>query len=197
MPDSFRDNPFGDRQGLDLGPAEMDGLIAKGEMEMPQGHQWRLQFVDSTRSHLRVTRERSEEALRYELLNLGGSKSATWVLVLQGLEDHCCSFGRWALYQVKKGILLDQTKARMPRLDWTDFFTAAQLGDSRPASPKANRYPFSMQVQARPAQISVGVVADYLNLNFPEEQAASLLAHLPDSPRKLIWQDQHFVWASE
>ncbi len=195
MPDSLRENPFGEKQGLRMNQTEMDQLIARGEFEVSEGETWRLQWMDSARTHLKLAREGAEEGLQYELLRLPGSKTEIWVLVLQRLDDHCCSYSRWALYQLKKGMLIDQTEVRMPRLDWTDFFAAAQLSDLHPASPQYNRYPFAMQLMAQPAQIHIDVVADYLELNFSEAQAASLIAHLPTKPRSLVWRDQHFVWA--
>jgi hypothetical protein len=197
MPDSLRENPFGEKQGLRMTDAEMDQLIAQGALEVSEGETWRLQWMDSARTHLKLAREGAEEGLQYELLRLPGSKTKAWVLVLQRLDDHCCSYGRWALYQQKKGVLIDQTEARMPRLDWSDFFSAADLADLQPTSPRYNRYPFAMELMAQPAQIHIDVVADYLELNFPEAQAASLIAHLPAKPRTLIWRDMHFAWAQD
>jgi hypothetical protein len=196
LPDSLRVNPFGDKHGLKLSAREMEKLISQKELELSQGEKWHLQFEDSAQTHLTLTRAETEEGLRYELLSLRGSDARVWVLVLQALEDHCCSYSRWALYLVQKGKLFDQTQLRMPQLDWADFFAPTQLAGAHPASPQGNRYPFSMRLQAQPAQIQISVVADYLEQSFPEEQVSSMLAEIP-APRTLVWEEQHFTWIKD
>ncbi len=197
LPDSLRENPFGERQGMELSQAQLDELVAKGSLETAQGYTWRLDFADSAQTHLKISRSGPEEALRYELLTLPGPRPTKWVLVLQGLEDHCCSHGRWALYLGKKGEWYDQTAIRMPQLGWENFFTPAQLGASPPPRPRENRYPFSMKLASEPRGIEIQLVADYLELNYPENQVKSMLANFPTAPLQFVWWREHFIEQNE
>lgn len=193
LPDSMRQNPFGDRHGLDLSAKEIDALIAAGNVETQRGLIWRHEFIDSSHTHLRVTREGSDESLKYELVSFAAPRSAKWVLVLQTLDDHCCSFGRWALYLHQKGAWKDETGVRMPQPSWENFFSTEALGEPKPAALTGNRYPFLMQVATNPLRIELGIVADYVELSFPEGQASKMLAALPEQPISYVWWKGHFM----
>jgi hypothetical protein len=81
----------------------------------------------------------------------------------------------------------------MPHLDWNNFFTPAQLGASPPAAPRENRYPFSMKLSTEPRGIEIQLVADYLELNYPEDQVAGMLANFPTAPLQFVWWREHFI----
>lgn len=197
LPDSLRENPFGERQGLELTSAEMDTLVKTGDVTTPKGFRWEIQFKDSLHHHLELTRTYgAEDGLKYEFLRLFSGEEPKWALVLQRADDHCCSFSRWALFEAQEAGLVDRTDL-MPRLDWNDFFAPEDLPDPAPEAPKVNHYPFAMEVHASPPRIEIMLVADYFDLGLPEEQASVFLEHLPQQPKVLVWNGARFEWKGE
>ena len=198
MPDSLRSNPFGDKSGLELSSEQMDQLIATKEVIVSDDCLWMLEFQDSAQNHLKIRRLRSEEGLQYELLRLKGKNNSNWILITQRLDDHCCSYVRWALFEGKNGKLYDETKARLPKLDWSSFYPKDFFANaSQPEGFRDNHYPIAIVVKHNPPSIQIDLVAEYIALNFPEPQSKLLLENFPKASKFLIWENEKFVWENE
>ena len=193
LPDSMRENPFGDKQGLKLTDVEMGELSEKGEVALGDTR-WQSQYLDSSGRHLQVMRIGQEEGLQYDLLSLPVKGQRPWVLVVQSLSDHCCNFMRWGLYKVEKKQWTDLTASRMPVLDWGDWFDLSGFKAGRPDVMRVNRYPLQVTVESRPLRIALMPVADYVELEMPEGVANEMMEDWPGGPRVLVWQDGRFVW---
>ncbi len=195
MPASLRENPFGEKSGLELTPAQMDQLISTREVVVSDDCMWELAFQDSAQNHLQADRLRSEEGLQYGLLKLKGKKNSEWVLITQRMDDHCCSYARWALFGAQNGELIDRTEGSVPKLNWLDFYSEDVFGKAgQPEGFRDNEYPISIEIKSNPPSIQIGLVADYIDLSFSNDISTPMLEHLPKEPKILVWEDEKFVW---
>ena len=195
LPDSLRNPPFIKTQGKELTSSEMDTLIKNGIVTSSRGNSWKRYYKDSLRTHLQLKRITGpDEGLKYDFLSLSPKGNPHWVLIIQHVEDHCCSFARWVLLKARKDGWVERTDL-MPRINWNNFFSPNHLPDPAPEGPEIdNYYPFIMEIKLSPPRIEVSLVADYFDLGYSEEPWRMLADHIPDQPKVLIWKNERFVW---
>lgn len=192
FPDSLRQNPFGSVPGFDLDQAATSQLIQDKSYTVSEASSWQLRFEDEAQPLLRLEHSGGEDGLRYQVLYLAGDQKEYQVLVVQQYDDHCCSYGRWGMYGVKKGVLTDETSERLPQLSWQDFFPEVAIDWGSLPSLQDNRFPFAMQVKSDPIQIELTPGADYFELNFAPEVSGPIMNSMEGSQVVLRWENGQF-----
>lgn len=194
LPDSLRENPFGTKKGFQLTDAQLDTLISQRNVVIDADCEWELIHFDSQPNHLKLNRLRSEDGLTYEFLQLSGKRSSKWFLIIQRLDDHCCSHSRWGLFEEKDGILINRTDGRLPDLNWLDFYEKETFPNGQiPEGFAKNRFPIAIEIENH-SKIKIELIAEYISINFPNAISSPMLKNFPKGPKYLIWEDEQFIW---